>query len=551
MKKLLLFLLAITLIISCSKDDDSKAPIDETGGDVFRSQIVTVDAGTELKENEYDAIFNGQDIKILKTEENKLSFFVPYTTTLGNQDLIIPALSATIHYTVKDVILDASAEETIEPLLANMDTFKLTLDDSQESADVKSTLESFNNYFENATIDEQTQMAVMYKSNKTLFDAILLTNFSNPGDRITLSDIALITQHSAAVLLAAGGSVAAIFGPTGADKILGVAVAAVGFIKSIQTQVKLQQRNLDTLGLVFEGITGELDRGGNELLFQDNTATTISLDLAEKKLTTTSAAAAKGDLAVYFKDFNRYNYYAAKINVIIETLNKIPFVSFKPIPLEKMTENVQAVNTDVDQTIYDDITFSIDHPNLSLVSVSFLNSGQISLKIKITGSPTQFPIASKLKYTYKDDYTTLSGTISINVEKKNQLIGTWNMESFNNGFLPGQYVSTYGFQMCPNIVTGGYTTLHATVTFTENTFNVTGSDIIVNGNVGKDENCNVIQDDPDTSTTDNYSEDCTYTLSGNTITITTPGEPEPGVETLTFITPDKIKIGGDVFVRQP
>jgi uncharacterized protein (TIGR02145 family) len=331
----------------------------------------------------------------------------------------------------------------MEPLLANMDAFKQTLDDTQESADVKSTLESFNNYFENATIDEQTQMAVMYTSNKTLFDAILLTNFSNPGDRITVSDILLITQHSGAVLLAAGGSVAALLGPTGVDRILGVAVAAVGFIKAAQTHIKLQQRNLDTLGLVFEGIIGELDRGGNELMFQDDTATTISLDLAEKKLTAEDAATATDDIAVYFKDFNRYNYYAAKINVIIQTLNNIPFVSFKPIPLEKMPENVQPVNTDVDQTIFNDITFSIEHPNLSLVSVSFLNSGQISMKIKIIGSPAVIPVTSKLKYTYKDDYTTFTGSFPIkvsNVQSSEVTIGAqvWsakNLEvtTYSNG----------------------------------------------------------------------------------------------------------------------
>lgn len=539
------------IIVSCSKDDEPKETINETGGEVFRSQVVTIDAGNSILDaNEYDATFNGQTIKLLKTDESKLSFMVPYTTPLGNHDLIITSLNSTIHYNVNDVVLPGSPEETIQPLLSGMNAFKLTLDETQESADVKSTLSSFNEYYENATDEEKKQMAVLYTSNKILFDAILLNNTGNPSDRLSPNDIALITVHGASVLLASSGAVVALVGPTGPDRVLGAVVAVVAFAKCIQTHSVLARKNLDTIELICKEISEGTDRSANsqELVLQHDTVTTFNLQLVERQLTGAGSSTAKGEVAQFYKDSDKYNYYAGKVNNIIIILNNIPFVNIKSIPLEKLPENVQSVNTDVDQAAFNDIKFSIDHSNLSLVSATLLNNGQLNIKIKIIGSPATLPVTSTLKYEYKDDYTTFSGGFPIIVEKEtNPLIGNWKMVTFGEENTPiGTYVYTY-YPNCPEIWSYKESA-SGTMTFTSSGFSyVWNNSIIMPHFVFNPETCEVFADNPDTENIDTETGGGTYQLNGVTYKLiyTEGGEQENVI----FITPDRIRIYHEEYIR--
>jgi len=110
---------------SCSKDVTTDTPINQIGGEIFRSQVVTINLDNiTLSENEYQATFGAQNITVSKSDEHKLFFLVPHSTEIGMQDLVISSLNdATIHYDVQDTVLSETIEVTMESFFANLETF--------------------------------------------------------------------------------------------------------------------------------------------------------------------------------------------------------------------------------------------------------------------------------------------------------------------------------------------------------------------------------------------------------------------------------------------
>ncbi|RDI14408.1 hypothetical protein [Flavobacterium sp. AG291] len=554
MKRLLLQILVTTAVIlltvSCSKDDDTNTePVNQNGGEILTSQFVKINLpNTQLSQDEYEGTFGTVPVKLLKTGEFELTFYVPSTQT-GDSVLSIPALNANISYESHQSTLNGSADEIIGGLQTNMATFSASLADDTESNEIKETIENFNTYYESLTDEEKNQMALFYQSNKQLFDGLILNNFDNANGRITADDIILLGKFSFAVGAAGLGVAGVILTPTPLEKVACAIIARIGCHKAKEFHNQLAERNLNTVGLVVDEILGTNDRGGNGINLVDNVAATISLSTSDRGIVESDRNSNAEGIKEYFEDHDKFNGWISKLNTVIDALNTIPFVNINKAPIVSLGTSSQAENTPVNQEIFNKISFSINNEYISIVSVNLNQQNQLTIKVKVSGNPPAGPIETYLNYSYSDSFNSFTGKVPISVEKENSLVGVWIMESFENGHAPGEPITNYGFEMCPNVVTGSYTTQNLTITFTETTFNQTGTDIIVNGNVSINENCVVISDETDTVTTDNYSEDGTYILNGNIITITTTGEPEPAQETITFITADKIKIGGDVFVR--
>jgi len=419
--KLVIAFIAIVFVLSCSKDDDTKAPINQTGGEVFRSQIVTVDfPNTELTENEYTGTLDGAEIILTKSEENKLLFIVPYTAELGVQDLVIPNLgNATIHYEVKETVLLQTPEATMGDFIANLDTFSETLGTSTEDLGVQKILDNFDAVYEHATDDEKKQMAVLYQANKATFDDIILNDFSSisgrnpePGDVVTLA------KHSYAVYVMAAGAIVALVEPTGTGKVLGLALVGVGAYKARAYFIPLLEAKLNTITIAANTILGTNERSANAatLSFEHDVTKTVSFNVMERGLTTADASKTEETIVSFFKDYNKYNYYINKINTVIAWVNtNVPFVDFDLIALEQLPATSPQVSTPVTAAIFDKITFSVSDSNITLVTSTLSDNGQLDLKFKINGTPTTVPVESFLKYAYTDKFSTFSGKLAIEV----------------------------------------------------------------------------------------------------------------------------------------
>ena len=420
---LFLFLAGMAVTVSCSKNEDDDKPVNQTGGEAFRSKIITVPTGsTALTADEYPATFNDVAVTLMRSQDNKLLFLVPATAEYGVHDLVIPGLNnAVVHYDVKETVLPGTPDEVIAGLTANFTTFSNTLDDSQESAGVKASLASFNEYYKKATVAEKTQMATLYNANKAMFDNVLLNDFSNLNGRsIDADDIKLLAQFSYSITVMVGGAFTVLYVPEPALKVLGAAVAVVAFNKTKYFFSQLKERKLHTVTLVAEKILGDNERSSNAatLSFQDNTSKTISLALTERPLTTADANDTSTGTATFFSNYKMYNTYAGKVNVVIKQINSLPFVDISLIPLQQLPETATAVPANATASSFIHLTFSVNHPNVTLVSPKFEDDGKMSLAFKITGTPASLPIETKLSYTYKDDFSSFSGTFPVKVGKQ-------------------------------------------------------------------------------------------------------------------------------------
>lgn len=427
---LLLIAMILAVTISCSKDDDNGSkPVNAEGGEITTSQLVTIKLpDTELSEEEYDGTFGKTAVKLLKTGEFELTFYTP-SNEVGDAVLNIPALNATIHYVSKQGVLNGSTDEVIADLKNNFTTFSSTLGDDVESNDIKITINSFNNYYENLTDEEKKQAALFYQTNKALIDSIILSNFTNENDRITPDDILLLGKFTFSVG-AAGLGVALVILPSGGiEKVLGVTVAAVGYLKAKSIFNDLSERKLSTVSLIADKIMEDSDRGGNSLSLKNDVSTTIAFNTEDRKVIAGDATATSTGIVSYFKNINQYNNWSGKVNTAINTLNKLPFVNIKLIPLITLPSSSPSESQQVNAETFSKIQFSINHPNLSLVSASLLETGKLSLKVKIIGNPSTKPVVSKLNYTYSDSFSEFTGGFDIEVGDTSEidLSGTWTL----------------------------------------------------------------------------------------------------------------------------
>lgn len=471
-KKLrLLVTIVLLIIVSCSKEDATKDPVAVTGGEAFRSQIMTVELpNSTLSENEYQGTLDGVAVTLTKSDDNKLLFLVPYSTTTGVHTLTIPAFNnVTISYDVKNTVLSETPGVTMIPLFTNWDTFSQTLDSSPEGISTNNSIANFKEVFDKASLADKTKIAILYKANKSLFDNIILNNYSNVTGRLTANDIVLLAKHSHAVWVMAAGALVTIYAPEPIEKAFGIAITAAGAYKAYKFFGQLTDEELNCIFLEVGGLLGVNNKvAASVLSFDDNITTTINLNTKDRKLIASDISKTQTTLVEFFKIHNTYNYYIGKINGIVQWVNSnVLFANFDILPLEILPESSSQISNAVNSDVFENIQFSISHPNLQLVSSTLQSDGQLSLKIKIIGTPASLPVESFLNYSYSDNFSSFSGKLPIKVTfdctntslKSNVEVNSNNASAtVSGGIAPYKYLWSNGAvsQSVSNLLDGIY-----------------------------------------------------------------------------------------------
>jgi uncharacterized protein (TIGR02145 family) len=408
-KHLLLIATIVVITVSCSKDDSPNEPVN--GGEIFTAQIVTVNLpDADFDANEYQGTIGGIPVTLTVSPDNTLLFMAPIGLE-GNHDLVIPALDLTFHYNLTATVLDKTPDETIEDLTANFSTFIQLIDESPEAASVKHNIETFNTYFSNANIEEKTNIAIAYKANKALIDDLLLNN--NSASRgIVGETLFFIAKHKQAVVLMLAG--AALISAT---PILGVAIAGAGAYKAYKANAEAIDNIYNTITLKVGTWFGSNNRGPNDngLVLLDNQPKTIPFDLVERRLIASDADKTEPIAKDYFTSHNLYNYYAEKTNDIIDNTNTVKGTDFSDLTLEELPQTTPEVNNPVNEEMFSKVQFTINHPNVSLVSAILDGDGQLKITVKIVGTPVSYPVLTSLNYSYDDDFSSFTGTLPIEV----------------------------------------------------------------------------------------------------------------------------------------
>jgi uncharacterized protein (TIGR02145 family) len=408
----LLFAGAFVLIVSCSKDETNATPIDQIGGEIYQSQVVTVDLpGLVVSNQTYDGTIDGIAIQLSKASNEKLTFLVPASISLGLKDLVIPELNnAVIHYDIKETVLTQTVTETLTPLFDNVATCNQNLDGSPEALEAEATLNSFTAYFAQASEAEKTELAVIYKANKLLFDSILLGTYA--GRLAGPNEVCF-----GAAVIGCGASIALLYSPTGVGQLAGLVLLAPSLYAAIKCGKPIFEELVMCENITVNGILGDNNRlASTSIQLQNDIASSVTLNLLKRKLIASDANKTQPVWVSFFSSFNLMNFYITVANAVIPVVNNLPFVNIAPFTLVQLPNSSANVAVVANATAFSGMQFTVNHPNLQLVSATLQGNGQMNLKVKFVGTPASLPVNSFLNYSYSDEYTSFSGKLPIQVE---------------------------------------------------------------------------------------------------------------------------------------
>lgn len=545
-------IILVSLFISCSKDNDSTNPINIDAGIVSHDQVAEITLPTEnLSQNIYDGNINGTPIKLVKSGINELSFYMPNDLPVGDYNLLIPALDATISVQINQTVLTNSADETMSDFFTNLTTYSQTIDTSTpEGLSMSQAISSFSNFYNNSNQEQKDAFALIYKANKTKFDNFTLnidagksTNsfFSNLFSKTKKATFSIALGTALVVVSPVLGGATAV-----AAGVFGVLLAKQGCERAYEANKELIDYVYDDISVKFNGFFGSNIKANENLVLVDNTLKQMTFQVSRRKIIASDESKTTPLAIDYFDSYKRYNELTGKINQTIENLNNSNTIDYGDVAYESLPTSSPEVIQNVTSEMFSNVSFSLNNSNLSLQQATFLSDGQLNLKALIVGNPSANSISTNLTYSYDNDFSEFSGTISLRVDRS--LEGTWKLESFNNGIPVGQYQDLFS-SSCPTIVYERFTYLNYVVVFNSDSYTDNSSTRYLYLNKTITPNCIVQSDAADTVEDYNDIGNGSYVINGNNIEILNQDGDQIN-SSLVFISNTKIKIDDQVFVKQ-
>jgi hypothetical protein len=264
--KYLCLIVLVTLNPSCSSDDNSTNIINIDAGIVSNAQVKELVLPTEnLSQNIYDGTINGTPIKLVKSGDSSLSFYMPNTIPAGNYDLLIPLLNATIAVEVNETVLSVSADETMSDFFTNLSTYSQTLDTSTpQGLDMSQAVTSFVNFYNNSNQEQKDAFAIIYQANKITFNNFLLNVDAGRNASSAFTDFFVNNKKATfSIALGVGIVVAApvLGGATAvAAGVFGVLLAKRGCERAYRANKDLIDNVYDDITVKVNGFFGLNDR---------------------------------------------------------------------------------------------------------------------------------------------------------------------------------------------------------------------------------------------------------------------------------------------------
>ena len=457
-KNWILVVSILTLIISCTKDEETK---DEAiVVNAKRLELVTLDLSNSGDLNdEYNGTLGSENLKLYKTDTGKLSFIIPDSQNLGSNELKIENFSRQITINVSEIILTDTPENIIQPLLNNFQTFSQTLTDiSVENTNIHNSINAANTILQNSSTIEKEKAAKFYLINKSLIDDIILNNFSNISGRT--NSITYYDKKFCGAVLLMGGSTALCILSVQAFQTSPTIFGAVALISGITSLVMVKKakefwlKTTDDNLMIYDrpeidGTDGVNYRSTSSVVtITNDTDNTVPFSFKTRKLTSNDSNSTKERTKNFFLSYNKFNVLINKLNEPIVYINtNYPSLSIPQFPLLTIATSSPVISVGVTASTFSKTSFSISNPNIQLVSSSFLQDGQMKIKAKIINSNLT-SINGNLIYNYEDEFRKFSGTIPITVTGQNSIVGTWKTISYITcgvdewAILPGQIIQT-------------------------------------------------------------------------------------------------------------
>lgn len=425
----------VTVLFSCSEDNDSEESQIRNGGEVFTSQLVAIHYNGTLQD-EYTGVLGAFDINLIKTTDNELVFVVPSNMASGNVSLRIPDLNGLhIKYNIQSTTLLDTPDDTISQMQNKIDLFVNELD-IEDVPDISTVQSSFSESFDTLSEEEKEQAALFYQANIILINEILesadFSRLANPElfRFANISDTGLIIRFKASGVFFTAGVALAVLGVEPVEKGIGALVAVVALKKFNLYKREIDSRNLKVFSAKIDGIAADFERNSStvNIEFVDGQEKTLNFEVDRRDFISSDTDEGVDGIIDYIKSFNLVNTAINKLNQVIVFVNDNLF--FSDIDLvDTISENDSTLETtSVTIEVYNGFEFSVTDQNIEISSVSFDN-GELKLTLDIInqGLVENGVVNTTFKYTYNDDFNSIAGNFDILITSVVNVFGTWTI----------------------------------------------------------------------------------------------------------------------------
>lgn len=479
MKQFYLFLIVIIGVLflnGCSKNDDNTVETQTEvvlPKEVYRLQIVEAKFSEPLSsQEEYDGNLSGTAIKLVRADDHTLFFYVPGEIAVGQVVLAVPQLNISHTFDVKKPILKGSAETVLQPI------FEKTMPEYQqistpEYANYLTTVNNaFNDYYKTLSQEEKNEMALFYQINETFFADVLNPDLQEAkGVKQT---VIIATKFTLATALFVGGSMTLTLPGTPVEKaIIGIAsvtaaVKAWDYGKALINQVKVITKVEDGFSM---DKPLQKTLGSSNLTFENDKTKGVNLYTKQRNMISGDRATAASGLAKFFGTYEELMNVTKKVNSIVSFINDhVFFVNIPSIPISEIPNSTETETTALTEEAFGYMTFSVADSNVKITESKFEN-GTIRMKMTITNpdAVTGNSIKTQLNYTYKEEFSNVSGSflITVNLNTDDFLVGNWKLVDYAG--TPADVYHSLSTCGGGSSTQEGFT-VYGTATFTQNTF---------------------------------------------------------------------------------
>jgi hypothetical protein len=423
--KKLIFPLLVGMILgfasSCKKNDEDSTQHDTII--VKQYEVVTLYfASGKLTNIEYNALFGNNSIQLVKLNDTTLIMSVPlvepniYTleiTGLGTYKNSFKVLKTELTDTPEEIVNDLTT--------AMYDYISALPDTDTDKVGILKYISDFNNLFEEATTAEKERIALFYEANKTSFDEILYGNYTSlKSTSNCVYCVSSSIKFKMSVLAMGAGVAVTWLAPDGLTRLTGALVAIIGYKKAVQYGLELTTKRLNVVEMVIASIMGTQSttlKSTTTLKFYDGVQQELSMQVQNRCINENDRQATPTEIQVFFYAFDNFNSSIDKLNSVISFVNEnVPFTNISLIQNFQL-QNLSNETYDLPGEVFDNFTFSIVNPNISL-STSFSSKGKVLLKININDNYLYTePIVTKMNVTYTDGFNNISKDFDIIVSQ--------------------------------------------------------------------------------------------------------------------------------------
>lgn len=419
----LMVIIGIMFLNGCSKDDDN---IEQTKTEVvlpkevYRLQIVEAKFSEPLSsQEEYNGNLGGTPIKLVRADEHTLFFYIPGDITVGEMVLTVPQLDVSHTFNVKNPTLKGNAEMVLHPI------FEKTTPEHQEiltpeyAGYLTTVNNAFNDYYKTLSQEEKNDMALFYQVNETFFADVLNADLQEAkGVKQT---VIIATKFTLATAFFVGGSMTLTLPGTPVEKaIIGIAsvtaaVKAWDYGKALINQVKVITKVEDDFSMD-KPLPKTL--GSSNLTFENDKTRGVNLYTKQRNMISGDRASAASGLAKFFGTYEELMNVTKKVNSIVSFINDhVFFVNIPSIPISEIPNSTETETTALTEEAFGYMTFSVADSNVKITESKFEN-GTIRMKMTILNPATVTgnSIKTQLNYTYKEEFSNVSGSFPIEVE---------------------------------------------------------------------------------------------------------------------------------------